>query len=81
MRVQATRRVKIRADSEHATVNTLELFFDLVFVFALTQVTAYMADNLTWHGLLRGVLIIGLLWWPGRATPGWPTWPVPANRR
>jgi low temperature requirement protein LtrA len=63
MRVQATRRVRIRADSEHATVNTLELFFDLVFVFALTQVTAFMADNLTWQGLLRGVLIIGLLWW------------------
>jgi len=63
MRVQATRRVKIRRDSEHATVNTLELFFDLVFVFALTQVTAFMADNMTWQGLLRGVLIIGLLWW------------------
>ena len=40
----------------HATVNPLELFFDLVFVFALTQVTAFMADNLTWQGLLRGVL-------------------------
>ena len=43
--------------------NPLELFFDLVFVFALTQVTAFMADNLSWQGLLRGVLIIGLLWW------------------
>ncbi len=63
MRVQATRRARIRADSDHATVNPLELFFDLVFVFALTQVTAFMADNLTWQGLLRGVLIIGLLWW------------------
>jgi low temperature requirement protein LtrA len=63
MRVQPTRRVKIRADSEHATVNTLELFFDLVFVFALTQVTAFMADDLTGQGLLRGILIIGLLWW------------------
>ncbi len=63
MRVQATRRTRIRPDSDHATVNPLELFFDLVFVFALTQVTAFMADNLTWQGLLRGVLIIGLLWW------------------
>jgi low temperature requirement protein LtrA len=53
----------MRADSEHAKVNPLELFFDLVFVFALTQVTAFMADNLTGHGLLRGVLIVGLLWW------------------
>ena len=44
-------------------VTPLELFFDLVFVFALTQVTAYMAEVLTWHGVLRGVLIVMLLWW------------------
>jgi low temperature requirement protein LtrA len=44
-------------------VTPLELFFDLVFVFALTQVTAYIAAELTWHGVLRGVLIVMLLWW------------------
>jgi low temperature requirement protein LtrA len=62
MRVQASHS-RIRPDRQQAAVNPLELFFDLVFVFALTQVTAYMADELTWHGLLRGVLIIALLWW------------------
>jgi len=41
----------------------LELFFDLVFVFALTQVTAFMADELNWLGILRGVLVLMLLWW------------------
>jgi low temperature requirement protein LtrA len=41
----------------------LELFFDLVFVFALTQVTAFMADELSWQGILRGALVIMLLWW------------------
>jgi low temperature requirement protein LtrA len=49
--------------SEDQRVTTLELFFDLVFVFALTQVTALMAHDLTWHGVVRGVLLIGLLWW------------------
>ncbi|MEU4396687.1 low temperature requirement protein A [Kribbella sp. NPDC023855] len=49
--------------SEHQAVTTLELFFDLVFVFALTQITALMAHDLTWTGMLRGVLLIGLLWW------------------
>ncbi len=44
-------------------VTPLELFFDLVFVFALTQVTAFMADEDTPHGVLRGLLIVGLLWW------------------
>ncbi|HWS36235.1 MAG TPA: low temperature requirement protein A [Actinoplanes sp.] len=49
--------------SEGDSVTTLELFFDLVFVFALTQVTAKMADNLTAEGMVRGLLIIALLWW------------------
>ena len=62
MRVQAP-RIKIRPDTEHATVSPLELFFDLVFVFALTQVTAFMAHDLSWLAVLRGVLIIMLLWW------------------
>ena len=62
MRVQVPRS-RIRPDRQQAAVNPLELFFDLVFVFALTQVTAFMADALSWHGLLRGVLIIALLWW------------------
>ena len=48
---------------EEARVTPLELFFDLVFVFALTQVTAFMADELSWQGILRGALVIMLLWW------------------
>lgn len=48
---------------EAGSVTTLELFLDLVFVFALTQVTATMADDLTGRGLLRGILVIALLWW------------------
>jgi low temperature requirement protein LtrA len=56
-------RALIRQEEEHATVTPLELFFDLVFVFALTQVTAFMADELSWHGILRGVLVTMLLWW------------------
>ncbi len=44
-------------------VEPLELFFDLVFVFALTQVTARMADDATWAGLGRGLLILAAVWW------------------
>ncbi|MGQ0847987.1 MAG: low temperature requirement protein A [Actinomycetota bacterium] len=46
-----------------ARVTTLELFFDLVFVFALTQVTALIAADLTGRGVVRGLLVLGLLWW------------------
>jgi low temperature requirement protein LtrA len=48
---------------EGERVTPLELFFDLVFVLALTQCTALMAAHPTWGGLLKGVLVLGILWW------------------
>jgi low temperature requirement protein LtrA len=44
-------------------VTPLELFFDLVFVFAITQVTSFLADDTTWGGLVRGMLVLAALWW------------------
>ena len=44
-------------------VTPLELFFDLVFVFAITQVTTLLSAEPTWGGLLRGMLVLGALWW------------------
>ncbi len=44
-------------------VTPLELFFDLVFVLALTQCTALMAATPTWEGLAQGLLVLGVLWW------------------
>src|SRR5688500_17480128 len=44
-------------------VMPLELFFDLVFVLALTQCTALMADDPTWEGLAKGLLVLAVLWW------------------
>jgi low temperature requirement protein LtrA len=49
-------------DGEHQ-VTPLELFFDLVFVFAMTQVTSLLADDPTWSGVLRGMLVLAALWW------------------
>jgi low temperature requirement protein LtrA len=49
--------------SEEARVAPIELYFDLVFVFSLTQVTALMADDLTGRGVVRGLLVLALLWW------------------
>ena len=42
-------------EAEHP-VTPLELFFDLVFVFALTQVTGFMSDDPTWAGIGKGML-------------------------
>jgi low temperature requirement protein LtrA len=44
-------------------VTPLELFFDLVFVFAITQVTGLLAADPSWRGLGRGILVLGALWW------------------
>jgi low temperature requirement protein LtrA len=44
-------------------VTPLELFIDLVFVFAITQVTGLLSDDPTWSGLLRGLLVLAALWW------------------
>jgi low temperature requirement protein LtrA len=55
--------VRMEAVTEDASVTPLELFFDLVFVFGLTQVTALIAADPTGQGLLRGLLVLGLLWW------------------
>jgi low temperature requirement protein LtrA len=48
---------------EGERVMPLELFFDLVFVLALTQCTALMANTPTWSGLAEGMLVLGVLWW------------------
>jgi low temperature requirement protein LtrA len=55
-------RAHIVPTGEQHAVTTLELFFDLVFVFAFTQVTAFMADDLGVRGVLRGLVLFALLW-------------------
>ncbi|TMK57850.1 MAG: hypothetical protein E6G51_04845 [Actinobacteria bacterium] len=51
----------IRREGERVT--PLELFFDLVFVLAITQCTALMSHDQTWSGLAQGLLVLGVLWW------------------
>jgi low temperature requirement protein LtrA len=53
---------ELQAEREQR-VTPLELFFDLVFVFAFTQVTTVLSDNPTWSGLGHALLILGALWW------------------
>jgi low temperature requirement protein LtrA len=48
---------------EGERVTPLELFFDLVFVLALTQCTTLVAHDPTWEGMLKGLLVLGVLWW------------------
>jgi len=50
-------------DEREQRVTPLELFFDLVVVFAFTQVTQLMSDDLTWRGIGRGLLVLAAIWW------------------
>ena len=58
MSVQARAR-----ESAEERVTPLELFFDLIFVFAITQVTGFVVEDPTWAGLTKGLLVLGVLWW------------------
>jgi low temperature requirement protein LtrA len=49
--------------SAEVRVSTIELFFDLVFVFAITQLTSLLASEPTVAGLGRVALVFGNLWW------------------
>jgi low temperature requirement protein LtrA len=44
-------------------VSTLELFFDLVFVFTLTQLTDVLVHHLDAVGAVRVLLMLGVIWW------------------
>ena len=53
---------EIAEPGEHA-VTPLELFFDLVFVFAITQVTSLLTHDPSWHVVFRGLLVLAAVWW------------------
>ncbi len=66
-------------EQEEQPVSALELFFDLVFVFTLTQLTAMLADDISARGILQVVLIFAVLWWMYTAY-AWLTNVVPPDR-
>jgi low temperature requirement protein LtrA len=44
-------------------VTPLELFYDLVFVFAITQVSHHLLDDLTWRGAGQSAFLLLVVWW------------------
>lgn len=43
--------------------SSVELLWDLVFVFAVTQVTSSLVGHISWLGLGRAALLLALIWW------------------
>jgi low temperature requirement protein LtrA len=58
-----TRFQRDRNSGEEQRATTLELFFDLVFVFAVTQVSHLLLDNLTFEGAGQALFALLVVWW------------------
>ena len=75
-----TRNVMRPTDSARADrVTYIELFFDLVFVFALTQLSTYLYDNQTPLGALEGIIMVCALWWAWVSTTWVTNWLDPVK--
>ena len=48
--------------NRHQPVTTIELFFDLVFVFAVTQLSHLLLEHLSWHGVFQTALLLLAMW-------------------
>jgi low temperature requirement protein LtrA len=55
--------LRVEATNEQHRVTTFELFFDLVFVFAFTQVTEFMVHEHTWLAVVQAMTLLTMLWW------------------
>src|SRR5262245_7916699 len=58
-----SRFMRQRRPGEEGRATTLELFYDLVFVFAITQVSHILLADLTWRGFARTILVLAVVWW------------------
>lgn len=52
-----------RVEDQHAKVSFVELFFDLVFVFAITQISHTLLEHFSGMGLAQAALLLGAVWW------------------
>ena len=70
----------LRKSGEEGHAGALELFYDLVFVFAVTQISHLLLDHLTWEGVGQSSLILLVIWWAWNYTT-WVTNELDLDRR
>ncbi|HEY4281117.1 MAG TPA: low temperature requirement protein A [Conexibacter sp.] len=68
-----------RDGDEAPRVTNMELFFDLVYVFAITQLSAFLFDNLTARGALQAAIMFLAVWWAWNYTAWATNWLDPAR--
>jgi low temperature requirement protein LtrA len=73
------RHLRPRGDGAEQQTTAVELFFDLVFVFAITRLSQLVLDDLTIHGLLRAAFLLLVLWWAWINTTWLANWLEPES--
>jgi low temperature requirement protein LtrA len=66
--------LRTRDESGHLKVTTLELFFDLVYVFTIIQLSHYLLENQTWSGALEAATLFAAVWWAWNYTAWAANW-------
>jgi low temperature requirement protein LtrA len=63
-----------RGRGEEGRATGLELFFDLVFVFAVTQLSHALVEHLTWSGAAETLFLLLVVWWAWSYTTRMTNW-------
>lgn len=75
-----TRSTIARGDGpERSVVGPVELFFDLVYVFAIVQLSHLLAHHLSWVGFAKTTIVFAAIWWGWNYTAWAMNWLNPAN--
>jgi low temperature requirement protein LtrA len=71
---ESSRHLRTGRLDEKQETTALELFFDLVFVFAVTQLSHLLLDHLTWEGAAQTFFLLLVVWWAWTYTTWWTNW-------
>lgn len=73
-------RSLLRRRGEPAPVTQIELFFDLIFVFAVTQISEFLRAHMSVQGAFHGLMLFAAMWWAWVYTSWVTNWIDPDRR-
>src|SRR4051812_9385006 len=76
---QRANYLRVRSDHDHTQVTFIELFFDLVFVFAVTQLSHGLLAHFSPSGVAQTALLLMAVWWVWIYTSWFTNWIDPAH--
>jgi len=64
---------------KRSVVGPVELFFDLIYVFAIIQISHLLVRHLSWLGFLQTAIVFAAIWWGWNYTAWTMNWLNPSN--